>query len=101
MTNRTSDKFSTWNADSLDYHGGDTMPLPEENVNDLALKHQKLRTWRDRRQGYWYWRLWLEFIELGFALCALHRHSPDWELEQIASICINWLDKRIEDAHSF
>ncbi len=35
-----------------------------------------------------------EVIELSLALVHLHRHTPDLELKQIASICIGWMDCR-------
>ena len=60
----------------------------------LLLKQEHRKTWRDRPQWYWWWRFCLEWIELSLALVKLHKDSPDWELRQLASIAINWLEMR-------
>lgn len=68
-------------------------------TSTLRLKDGYATTWRDRRESYWLWRLFLEFIELALALVGLHRHAPDTELRQIASICMNWMEYR-KDRHN-
>ena len=59
----------------------------------LRLKREHLDTWRDRPDSYWFMRLSQEVGELGGSLVGDHPHPPEWELMQIASICLNWLDK--------
>jgi hypothetical protein len=65
-------------------------------VSDLANEHRQ--TWRDMPETYWFQRLVGEIGELGCALAGEHAHSPDWELRQIAAICLNWLDMRGDSA---
>jgi len=61
-------------------------------VIDLAEHYKK---WgRDEPESTWMNLLVEEVGELGAALNGRHKHSPDYELVQIAAICINWLDKR-------
>lgn len=50
--------------------------------------------WQSKGDSYWFYRLLEEVGELGASLANDHEHSPGYELEQIASICINWLEKR-------
>ncbi len=47
-----------------------------------------------RDDSYWFARLVEEVGELGASLVQDHPDTPDHELIQIASICINWLEKR-------
>ena len=54
--------------------------------------------WRDKPDSYWFYRLLEEVGELGASLANDHEHSPDYELKQIASICVNWLEKRNSEA---
>lgn len=61
-------------------------------VLELQRKHQD--TWRDRPESYWFQRLAQEMGELGSSLADDHEHTPDHELEQIAAICLNWLEMR-------
>ena len=60
----------------------------------IALKDDHSETWRDRSDWYWLWRLLLEFRELVSAMLGFHKDKPEWEMLQIAAICLNWLDKR-------
>lgn len=60
----------------------------------LALKEQHKETWRDEEESYWLARLMQEVGELGSSLVGDHEDSPDWELSQIAAICLNWLEMR-------
>ena len=52
--------------------------------------------WRNKDDQYWLARLLEEVAELGMALQNEHEHTPEIELTQIASICVNWLEKREE-----
>ena len=56
-----------------------------------TMAHHHNDKWRFRCDAYWLWRLCLEVIELALALCHLHSDPPTWELQQIGSICINWI----------
>lgn len=50
--------------------------------------------WREKSNSYWFARLIEEVAELGMSLEGEHEHVPELELTQIASICINWMEKR-------
>ena len=56
-----------------------------------ALEHRHL--WRDEGDHYWLARLQQEVAELVLALDGQHDDPPSHELGQIATICINWLEK--------
>lgn len=60
----------------------------------VLLKDKHRQTWRDRDEGYWFQQLVGEVGELGLSLANDHEHTPDHELEQIAAICMNWLEMR-------
>lgn len=63
-------------------------------VNEvLTLKKTYENFWRNEPDRYWFWKLLQEVVELGLSLLGLHRHHPEKELAQIASICMNWIDK--------
>jgi hypothetical protein len=62
------------------------------NIVDLAYLHSS--TWRDKSDSYWLSRLMQEVGELASSLVGDHCDPVDRELEQIASICINWLRRR-------
>jgi len=49
--------------------------------------------WRLEGDHYWLARLQQEVAELTLALDGQHEDRPAHELLQIATICINWLDK--------
>lgn len=77
------------------------MTMPKTTVSSLGrgvlrLKDKHKHTWRTRGQVYWLWRLWLEVIELSMSLVGLHRHTVDLELDQIATIAMNWRELRGE-----
>ncbi len=59
----------------------------------LALKKKYENIWRDRSRWYWAWRLFLEWLELVGALSGIHGDDPDWELQQIASIAMNFRER--------
>lgn len=48
--------------------------------------------WWDKGNWFWFFSLLEEVIELGLSLAHLHRHPPELELKQIASISIGWMD---------
>jgi hypothetical protein len=64
----------------------------------LELKKKHLKTWREKDDLYWTARLMEEVGELASSLVGHHDHSPDWELAQISAICLNWLEKRAQEA---
>lgn len=61
-------------------------------IEELVDKHKT--TWRDKPESYWFQRLVGEIGELGCSLAGDHEHPPEWELSQIAAICMNWIDMR-------
>lgn len=69
-----------------------TIPPTADGVLQLAAQHST--TWRDKPSSYWLARLVQEVGELGSALVLDHDDPPEWELMQIAAICLNWLDMR-------
>ena len=62
----------------------------------IELKRQHTNTWRNHGQVKWTLGLLEEVSELLLALVGLHHHSPDWEMRQIATIAMNWLERREE-----
>ena len=66
----------------------------EQVVLDLKFLYQD--QWRGKSQWYWMWRLLQEVGELLFSLLGLHDDPPEWELGQIASITMNWMEKNYE-----
>jgi len=64
----------------------------------IEFKEKHSRTWRDKPDWFWFICLIEEVIELGLALLGLHRHSPEYEMAQISSICMNWMEKRERSA---
>lgn len=65
-------------------------------VLELAIKHKQ--TWRNEPESKWLMGLVEEVGELAESLLDdplnNHEHVPEHELQQIASICLNWLDMR-------
>jgi NTP pyrophosphatase (non-canonical NTP hydrolase) len=53
--------------------------------------------WKNKNDDYWCLRLVQEVGELSASLADDHEHTPDYEMTQIAGICINWLAKRDEE----
>ena len=70
------------------------MNTTTQQVADLANKHNT--TWRDKPESYWLARLTGEVGELACSLVGDHEGPIDWELKQIAAICLNWLDMRAD-----
>jgi len=68
--------------------------LSDEAHNVLMLARHHSNAWRGRRQLKWVLGLCEEVIELLLSLCGLHKGPPDWELQQIAAIAMNWLEMR-------
>ncbi len=66
----------------------------------VALKQKHQHTWQDKPNWFWLLSLLEEVGELVLSLVGLHRHSPEVELRQIASIAINWLEKRNSKAEN-
>ncbi len=64
-------------------------------VEELVIKRKRRykEHWRGASDWYWLRRLLEEVFELVAALLRLHKDSPLHELEQIASICMNWMER--------
>ena len=60
----------------------------------FELTEQHKETWRSDPESVWLAGLLEEIAELAQALEGKHDHSPEYELRQIASIALNWLDMR-------
>ena len=58
---------------------------------DYARGHRHM--WRYEGDHYWLARLQQEVAELTLALDGQHEGPVNHELLQIATICINWLEK--------
>lgn len=58
------------------------------------LKNKHSATWQDRSEQYWLMGLLEEVVELIGSLLGLHRGPVEWELKQIAAICMNWIELR-------
>jgi NTP pyrophosphatase (non-canonical NTP hydrolase) len=71
------------------------MEIDETVFNEVrAMQFHHRKHWRDKPEEYWMARLMQEVGELASALVGDHADSPDLELCEIASICLNWLDMR-------
>jgi len=53
-------------------------------------------TWRGGADCYWLAKLVEEVGELAVAIVGIHEHTVEHELDQIGSICMNWLVHRKE-----
>lgn len=60
----------------------------------LVLKNYHQQTWREKPEWYWMLSLAEEVVELMLSLMHLHAGPVEWELQQIASIALNWLEMR-------
>lgn len=60
----------------------------------IVLKERYANHWSMKNDSYWLARLMQEVGELASAIVEDHEHPPETELLQIASICLNWLEKR-------
>lgn len=63
----------------------------------LELRDQYTNNWRGKSDIYWLKRLLEEAKELELSLYGQHEDTPERELQQIASICLNWLEKRASE----
>ena len=63
-------------------------------VHGVVKKYRTKRQWHDKTDAYWLARLQQEVGELASALVGDHEDTPEHELQQIASIAINWLGLR-------
>ena len=68
------------------------LSLVENRV--LLLKRHHNTTWRGRSDLYWLFSLIEEMGELALALLGLHDGPVEWELQQIAAIAMNWMEKK-------
>lgn len=58
----------------------------------IRLQQKYRDHWKDKGDWYWAWRVLLEVGALITSLAGFRREgSPRWELMQIASICMNWM----------
>lgn len=64
----------------------------------IKLRDEHRQTWRSEGDLHWALGLLEEVAELLLALVGLHEGPADWELCQIASIAINWMEK-MEETH--
>ncbi len=64
----------------------------ETSVIELKRRHAK--TWREKSDLFWFFGLCEEVFELAGAMLGLHRGPVEWELTQISTIAMNWLEKR-------
>ena len=65
-------------------------------VEELVIRRKRRYKsyWRDASDWYWLWRLLQEMLELVGVLLGIHDDPVSHKLAQIASICINWMEKR-------
>ena len=63
----------------------------------IALKKRFAGAWLDRSDYYWFARLVQEVGELGGSIAGDCEDPLEWELAQIASLALNWLDKLIRE----
>jgi hypothetical protein len=66
--------------------------LTSSMVEAVSLRYRSY--WLDKSDEYWMLRLNQEVNELVSSMFGVHDDTPEHELLQIASICINWLVKR-------
>ena len=62
----------------------------------LVYKNRFREYWTDQPDSYWFMRLMQEVGELADTFMEETQDDRAHELRQIASICLNWLDKRGE-----
>lgn len=72
---------------------------PRQNIDEWIKEHRLRHRnhWREKSDWYWFWRILQEIVELFLSLLKLHKDTPDWEILQIATIGINWLEKREQE----
>jgi len=74
---------------------GRNKPMRLSLVEELTIRRKRRykNYWRDKSDWYWLYRLLQEVAELTGSLLGIHKDSPRHELEQIASICMNWIER--------
>jgi hypothetical protein len=63
-------------------------------LGTIKLMSDHKTTWRNKPEWFWFLSLLEEFWELLGALVGWHKDPVDFELMQIAAICMNWMDMR-------
>ena len=71
-----------------------SIPADDWLAEVLKLKQVHSGTWQSESESRWLGGLIEEVGELASALENTHEHTPDYELTQIAAICLNWLEYR-------
>jgi hypothetical protein len=71
-----------------------------EMILHYAWEKRSSGLWQDKDDFYWLARLMQEVGELGSSLVGDHKDTPEHELLQIATISLNWLARRYEQAAS-
>lgn len=68
--------------------------MPDLGSTNIVIEHEKKYhgMWWDKSDWFWFISLLEEFCELGLSLLRVHKHPPELELKQIASIAIGWMD---------
>ena len=69
-------------------------------LETISLMSDHKTTWRDKPEWFWFLMLLEEVVELLGALVGWHKDPIDFELMQIASICMNWMDMRRSRQHT-
>lgn len=65
----------------------------------INLRHQHHPAWHDMPEDYWLERLTKEVSMLESSLGNRADFDVEFELKQIAAICINWLEMRRDKIH--
>ena len=69
-----------------------TVPQIALGIEELAMGYPDW--WPNKPDTYWLMRLMQEVGEAASALAGDHEGPLNWELCQIAGICMNWLGRR-------
>lgn len=79
-----------------DYHDPHTPSEVVMNVENIVieLKRHHSKTWHDKSDLYWFISICEEVVELAGTLIGLHRGPVWWELAQISSIAMNWMENK-------
>lgn len=75
------------------------MVLTNVEKEVIRLRREHLNTWRGEEEDRWRKGIAEAYLDLYLALEGSPHHVVEKELAQIASICINWIEKRML-AHS-
>lgn len=65
-------------------------------VEELVIRRKRRykHRWRDASDWYWLWKLFQKMMGLIAVKLGIHDESAPYMLEQIASISMNWIEKR-------